>query len=193
MVFGNSTGKELGLEIQCYEGVTELERIADVFIEQLIQFGISGKKMVLQGPTWSDNNATGNYVAQSGWHTCGSYTEPWTALNTMAGQAAPIGQRVDSTDVNDNLYRWYNEEYTAIVEELGTLPLDDPRVAELTQAALDIYYKEIPAIYTAQAKKLLPFNTKYWTGWPTAANPYVSPPYWSASMIKFMCTIEKAK
>ncbi|MBM3261962.1 MAG: ABC transporter substrate-binding protein [candidate division Zixibacteria bacterium] len=64
-------GKELGLEIQVVEGITELERIADVYGEQLQRFGINAVKVKLEGGTWGENLATGNYETQSGWQLCG--------------------------------------------------------------------------------------------------------------------------
>ena len=86
-------GKPLGLEIQVHEAFSELERIADVYVEQLQRFGINGVKVKLTGNTWGDNFAFGEYEAMSGWQTCGSIVEPWSTLNTMAGDAAPIGER----------------------------------------------------------------------------------------------------
>ena len=32
---------------------------------------------------------------------------------------------------------------------------------------MDIYFKELPVIPVTQAKKIIPFDTTYWTGWPT--------------------------
>ena len=45
-------GEELSLEIQVYEGISELERVADVFDEQLQRFGINAVKVNLIGGTW---------------------------------------------------------------------------------------------------------------------------------------------
>jgi len=40
------------------------------------------------------------------------------------------------------------------------------------------YFDELPFIPVVQASKLLPFNTTYWTGWPTADNAYNHPAHW---------------
>ena len=33
---------------------------------------------------------------------------------------------------------------------------------------MEIWFDELPVIPITQAKKIIPFNTTYWTGWPTA-------------------------
>ncbi|MEZ4640900.1 MAG: hypothetical protein R2856_39075, partial [Caldilineaceae bacterium] len=60
----------------------------------------------------------------------------------------------------------------------GTLPLGDPRVEELFLEASAIYMDELPVIPITQAKKIIPFDTTYWTGWPTFENDYIHPPTW---------------
>jgi peptide/nickel transport system substrate-binding protein len=44
--------------------------------------------------------------------------------------------------------------------------------------AMDIWFDELPVIPITQAKKIIPFNTTYWTGWPTAENNFIHPPTW---------------
>ena len=61
---------------------------------------------------------------------------------------------------------------------MDTLPLGDPQLDELYLQAMEIYLAELPVIPITQAKKIIPFNTTYWTGWPTAENNYIHPPTW---------------
>ena len=81
-------GKQLSLEIQVHEAFSELERVADVYVEQLQRFGINAVKVKLTGNTWGDNFNFGNFEAMSGWQTCGSIMEPYSTLRTMAGDPA---------------------------------------------------------------------------------------------------------
>ena len=78
-----------------HEAYSELERIADVFVEQLQKFGIDAKKSKLTGGTWGDNNALGQYETQSGWQSCGSILEPYNTLRTLIGTdgVAKTGER----------------------------------------------------------------------------------------------------
>ncbi len=153
-------GEELALDIQVIDGVTELERIADVYVEQLQRFGIDASKVKLTGGTWSANSATGNYEAQIGWHTCGSVVEPWGTLRQLRSDGiAPVGECFQLP--HTNRFRWHNAEYSEIVDEISVLDWDAPQLLELTARALEIYYEELPVIPTAQAKKLVPFNSTY--------------------------------
>ena len=158
-----------------------------MYVEQLQRFGINGVKVKLTGETWGDNFNFGHFEAQSGWQTCGSIMEPYSSLLTLAGDPAPIGAR---PELGQNAYRWYNERYTEIVTEMGTLFWDDPRLMELTEEALAIYYDELPVIPTALAKKLVPFNTTYWTNWPTNDNYYQVPCIWWTVLIEILTEIE---
>jgi peptide/nickel transport system substrate-binding protein len=180
-------GERLPFEIQCAESFSELERIADVFSEQLQRFGIDASKVKLQDGTFYDNSAFGNYTANSQWFTCGSVNEPWATLNTMAGEPAPLGERPQG---QQNVYRWYNERYTELVNQIGVLPLGDPQIKVLTEEALEILYNELPALPAAQAKKLIPNNFTYWTNWPSAKNPYISPWCWWTSFVVVVANIE---
>ena len=183
-------GEELGLEIQVFEGISELERIADVYAEQLQRFGINAVMVRLTGGTWSDNLATGNYEAQSGWQTCGSIIEPWNTLRQLrSDRIAPIGERFQLPQTNR--FRWHHAEYSEIVDEISRLDWDDPELFRLTARALEIYYDELPVIPTAQSKKLVPFNTTYWTNWPTQENYYQRPVTWCPSFIGVLSEIRQ--
>lgn len=181
-------GQPLAIEIQVPEYI-ELERIGDVFVEQLQKFGINATKVRLESAFY-DNFNQGNYAAQSNWFACGSVAEPWLTLRTFAGEAAPIGENPISGQTNG--FRWSNARYTELVAEIGTLAWDDPKLMELTEEALAILYDELPALPAAQARKLVPFNNTYWTGWPTNDNYYMTPTNWWNNFIWTITTIEKA-
>ena len=42
-------------------------------------------------------------------------------------------------------------------------------------AALDIALRDLPQIDMLEELHVVTFNDSYWTGWPTAADPYVAP------------------
>jgi peptide/nickel transport system substrate-binding protein len=94
------------------------------------------------------------------------------------GWLKPVGER---TADSQNGWRWSGEaadEYSAIVDEMGTLPLGDPAIDEMFVEAMRLWMAELPVIPITQAKKIIPFDTTYWTGWPTAENNYMHPPTW---------------
>jgi peptide/nickel transport system substrate-binding protein len=187
--FWTKDGETLSLEIQVHESYSELERVADVYIEQLIRFGIDAKKAKLTGGTWGDNVNLGQYEAQSGWQTCGSIMEPYNTLRTLIGTdgVAPIGERPVG---RQNLYRFNNARFNELTDEIGLLQLDDPRLPELAREAYEILYDEMPAIPTAQSRKLVPNNVTYWTNWPDAENYYHRPFSWCGSFIDVITQIQ---
>jgi peptide/nickel transport system substrate-binding protein len=143
-------------------------------VEQLQALGINATMRIQSGAAWGDNLAFGRYEASAGWQTCGSVSEPWASMdNFNIKWYKPLEERAST-----NYWRWQNEEYSKLVDEMGTLPLGDPKIDALFLKANEIWMKELPVIPVTQARKLTPFDTTYWTGWPTAENRYASPTTW---------------
>ena len=120
-------GSELTLDITTHEAYIEKQRIAQVVVEQLQRIGINATSRNQAGGTWEQNYQFGNFEARVGWHTYGSIIEPWASMdNFNADWVAPVGERAQT-----NGWRWENREYSALVDEIGTLPLGDPRIDQL--------------------------------------------------------------
>jgi peptide/nickel transport system substrate-binding protein len=170
-------GTELTLDITTHEAFIEKQRIAQVLVEDLQALGINASTRNEAGATWEENFRNGNFETRMGWHTCGSVNEPWGSLNTLNVKwLKEIDERADF-----NQWRWSGaaaEEFGALVDQIGVLPLGDPQIEELFVQAMDILFDEMPVIPITQAKKIIPFDTTYWTGWPTFENQYIHPPTW---------------
>jgi peptide/nickel transport system substrate-binding protein len=172
-------GKELSMDIITNEAFIEKQRIAQVIVEELQAIGINASTRNEAAATWQEDFWTGNFEARVGWQTCDSVNEPWASMNTFNTKwLKPIGER--SQD-NQNSWRWSGpaaDEYSKIVDEMGVLPLGDPKLDELFVKAMDLWMAELPVIPVTQAKKIIPFSTTYWTGWPSSENNYFHPPTW---------------
>jgi peptide/nickel transport system substrate-binding protein len=172
-------GQELTIDIATHEAFIEKQRIAAVIVEELQRIGINATTRNEAGGTWGDNFQLGTFEARVGWQTCGSVNEPWASLDTFnTSWLTPVGER---TAENGNAWRWSGERadaYSAIVDEMGVLPLGDPQLDDLFVEAMEIWLEELPAIPVTQAKKIIPFSNTYWTNWPTADNAYIHPPTW---------------
>ncbi len=170
-------GQQLTLDIVTHEAFIEKQRIAQVVVEELQAFGINATTRNMAGAQWGEEFLMGNLQSKMGWQTCGSVNEPWASLDTFNVKwLKPIGERA-----NNNGWRWNGPEaeaYSKIVDEMGTLPLGDPKVQDLFNEAMKIWFAQLPVIPITQAKKIIPFNTTYWTGWPTADDDYIHPPTW---------------
>jgi peptide/nickel transport system substrate-binding protein len=185
-------GKQLAMLITTHEAFIEKQRIAQVIVEQLQAIGINATNRNEAGATWGDNFAFGNFETRMGWQTCGSVNEPWASMDTFNVKwLTPIGQRSSY-----NNWRWSGpaaEEYSKLVDEIGSLPLGDPKIDELFVKAMDLWFKELPVIPITQARKIIPFDTTYWTNWPTAKNNYMHPPTWWQSTHKIIHSLQPAQ
>ena len=186
--FYQKDGRQLVLDIQTHEAFIEKQRIAHVVVEQLQRIGINATMRNVAGATWEDNFDFGNFEARVGWHFCGSVNEPWASMDTFnARWLTPLGERAPS-----NEWRWESQRYSELVDEIGTLPLGDPRIDALFVEAMELWLTDLPVIPVTQARKLIPFDTTYWTNWPTFENNYLHATTWWQSTHKIIHSLERA-
>jgi peptide/nickel transport system substrate-binding protein len=182
-------GKQLSMVINTHEAFIEKQRISDVLVEQLQAVGINASHVKQAGQLWGDNLAMGKFETQMGWQNCGSVNEPWATLDTMnARWLKPVGERADQ-----NGFRWNNETFSKAVDQMGQLPLGDKKVDDLFLVAFEQYLKELPTIPITQAKKLIPFDTTYWTNWPSDSNKYAPSWTWWQSFPEILTAVKPAK
>jgi peptide/nickel transport system substrate-binding protein len=85
---------------------------------------------------------------------------------------APVGE---PTTYNS---RFQNAEYDAILEQMSAMSKDDPEYMDLYLAALEIYLDNLIDAPIQQWMHRIPYNTTYWTGWPTVEDPYLNGAFW---------------
>ncbi len=74
--------------------------------------------------------------------------------------------------------RYSNPDYDKLIDAMLAVPANpDPNSDYMKNAAaaLDIAMRDLPQIDLLEEFHVVTFNDTYWTGWPTAANPYVAP------------------
>ncbi|MEE2618246.1 MAG: ABC transporter substrate-binding protein [Candidatus Poribacteria bacterium] len=184
----------LSLNIQTHEAGIELRRVAEVIVEQLRMVGIHATTRAVAGSTWNDNKAFGNFEAVIDWDACGSVNEPWITMNRYTTQFyRQISERAPGLN---NFVRWTGQKaktYSRIVSQIGILPLGDPTIDPLFAEAMEIYLSEQVTIPLTQAVQLVPFDTTYWTGWPTARNNFIQPATWWMSAHRIIHNLRKAR
>jgi peptide/nickel transport system substrate-binding protein len=173
-------GNVLSIHIEAPDPFIEKKLIAANIVEQLRRVSINATIGIVDYDSFFANYSEGAYEARLGWQSCGSVSEPWSSLNNFNIKFyKPIGQKVGFNQVSgDNGWRWRNEKYSSLIDEIGKLPVGDSRIDALFVEAMDIWMSELPIIPITQAKKLIPFDTAYWVNWPTANNSYIQPPTW---------------
>lgn len=87
-------------------------------------------------------------------------------------------------------WRWQNEEYDRIVDQMGQTAPDDPQLLTLFRHAMEIWIEELPSIPLVQWYHRIPHNETYWTDWPTAENPYINSAYWHTSFLLVLLGLE---
>lgn len=187
-------GEELSVNIQAHEGFIEKRRISENLVEQWRAVGINATQSNVTGGTWDDNKAFGNFEAVADWDQCASVNEPWASMDRDNTRwFAPVGERAPG---GNNIARWQGEkadQYSALVDQIGVLPLGDPEILPLFLEAMQLWHDELPTLPITQAKKLIPFNTTYWTNWPSAENNYNHPATWWHSTHQIIQNLEKAE
>jgi len=103
----------------------------------------------------------------------GSINDPFTTMDFYSSKYwAPIGEPTAQSS------RFKNADYDAILEEMAAVPASDPGYMDLYLAALEIWLDNLVDAPIQQWLHRIPMNTAYWTGWPTAEDPYVNGAFW---------------
>lgn len=155
-----------------------MEPTARLVVQQLQDGGIDAVLRILEWGIFRDETGRGQFEGATDWSGCGSVIEPWFGMNRYnKSWVNPVGTAgTEYVDNTNNAGRWVNDEYSALVDQMGSLPLGDPQVIELMKQAVTIWADELPAIPLIQTPAFIVFNTTYWTNWPTADNNYIQPP-----------------
>lgn len=187
-------GQDLVVNLTVNTASTELTRAVDVILEQLNRAGISAKPVPVEnGVFWGTALPLGEYELAYTWLSCGSINEPWATMGRYtAKDVAPIGERAPGFN---NTGRWNTgatAAYSEIVDKMGSLGVGDPMIADMVLDAYKYYRDEVPFLPIVQASKLLPYNTTYWTGWPTQSDNYNHPAHWWGHMHQVLHNLKKA-
>ena len=188
-------GEVLDVAIHVNSASQEYVRTIDVVVEQLSRAGIQASAVPVEnGVFWGEVLPFGQYEMSYSWLSCGSVNEPWASMGRYTvADVVPVGER--SPGFN-NTARWDGEAaeaYSAIMDDLKTRALGDEEVPALVAEAYAHLDAEMPFIPLVQAAKLVPFNTTYWTGWPTEENDYNHPFFWWNHTHQILHALEKAE
>lgn len=130
---------------------------------------------------WNEDLSTGKSDTIFFVH-CGSLSEPFDTLKDLHSKyARPVGEKCPSIIA---CTRYNNPEYDKLIDEMERMPPgtpDNQKYMDLAEKALDIYLRDMPEIMLLEELHVVVFNHTYWTGWPSAKDPYVAPyPPWEA-------------
>jgi peptide/nickel transport system substrate-binding protein len=132
---------------------------------------------------WGNTIPKGDYDIVYSWLSCGSVAEPFTSMNRYSSRDKP-DQQFRAVAFR-NTGRWETTaatSYSNEVMELGKKPLGDPGIPALVAHAYKYLDDETPFIPLVQSPTIVPFNTKYWTGWPAKGGDTVPMTGWEGTV-----------
>ncbi len=159
--------------------------IAPIVTQQLQNVGIDA---TFGMPTdFSDRVQTGmaeSYI----WGHGGSVRDPYATLELYHGKfVKPTGEPTYP------FYRWVNEDFNQVVDEMAVTAPEDPAMMDLFRAAMEIWLRELPDVQLLQFYHRIPMNTTYWTNWPTEENPYINGSFWHRTVPLVLMNLKAAQ
>ena len=169
------------LDLQSDPSENDAYRMGQAAADMWQDFGIDVNFITLDRGAWSQNHHVGAFEVSTPW---GSFALPagdfWPRINGMHSDFyAPAGE--DYRPLGGNSLRRLVDP--KIDELLDAMEAVDPVGQADQNIALNIEFiqhwvENMIDITCIAFKKLVTWDEKYWTGFPTAENPYAMPLYW---------------
>ncbi|MDB5613193.1 MAG: peptide transporter [Devosia sp.] len=171
------------------DAIPTLARAGTAIAQQWSQNGIKATVDVA-GPTNGQRLGTGDFETAVYWtvETWGGHPDLSFFLDSYRSDfIKPTGE----VQPPRNLQRWQDPRLDALIDRNRTLDFDSPEVVALGIDYLKLVVEEMPMIPLMAYNKFAPLDTTYWTGYPSAGNPYAaSGPNWSN--VRYMIVALKA-
>ncbi|WP_342235314.1 ABC transporter substrate-binding protein [Inquilinus sp. OTU3971] len=177
-------GKPFAVRIMV-EGETRpvMTRAGTMIAQQWRQFGIDAKIDVAQGTNMLDRRGAGDFDTFIGWsvETYGGHPDLAFFLDSWHSQfVAPAGK----TQSPRNWQRLASPELDKLIEQIRTVSFEDPKTVELGRDYAKFMVREMPIIPLMAYNVFTAMDETYWTGFPTAEDPYTNPvPNWGNSRL----------
>lgn len=172
------------------EDSTQASRSGKAIADQWQKFGVEVELTTVATADMFNRVNIGDFEAASTWDACSGYVQDF--YNNISGWNAdvytfPLGEK--ATGISSFRLGLSDPELaaeiTAVVKALeGTDPTSEENKAMLTEF-LKLATQAHLGITVHAGTKIVPINTTYWTGFPTAENPYEGP-WWWWSLFRFM-------
>ena len=157
-----------------------MTRSGSMIAEQWRRFGIDATTESAQAAFLTRRNG-GDYEAIISWsvETWGGHPDLSFFLDSWHSQFVQPAGKVQTPR---NWSRWSNPELDKIIEQIRAIAFDDPKGIELGKEYVKLAVREMPIIPLMSYNVFTMMDEKYWTGYPTAEDPYTNPvPNWSNS------------
>lgn len=167
-----------------------MNRCASMVAECWSEFGVDTMLDARDNP-W-DIMSLGEYSANLAWtiETWGGHPDLFFFLSSWHSKFyQPSGTRASGS----NSMRWKNPELDRIIESIQKLDFDDPKGIELGREFIKLAAQEMPITPLMAYNVFTVCDTTYFTGYPTAEDPYTDPvPNWANTKYMFIKIKPKA-
>jgi len=162
-------------------------RLAFAVADSWKKFGIDVTVKQLESAPFNAAFANGEYEADVHWPGCGVMPDVYTNMDLNWHQRLVVA---NGTPAAGNNSRFKNEKASAILDELSKLPDKHARVVPLTTDFFKLMVAEAAWLPMFGTSKFVPITTQYWTGLPTAENPYEGPWWWWTGMRYYLTKVK---
>ena len=153
-------------------------KVAQVVSDQLRAAGFQVDVTPLTGGVLTDSLRRGDYDVAMNAFCPGYIAENLELFHSKNYQ--PLGTPAPWFERNS--FRYRSAELDGIVDQmLRTPPSDVNTMKGLFHDGLGIWLRDMPVVPLTQAPALVPFNSTYWQGWPSADNAWNMPVSWWAT------------
>jgi peptide/nickel transport system substrate-binding protein len=157
-----------------------MTRAGSMIAEQWRRFGVDATTDSAQAAFLTRRNG-GDFEVAISWsvETWGGHPDLSFFLDSWHSEfVKPAGE----VQTPRNWSRWSNPELDKIIEQIRAISFDDPKGTELGQEFVKLAVQEMPIIPLMSYNVFTMMDETYWTGYPSAADPYTNPvPNWSNS------------
>jgi peptide/nickel transport system substrate-binding protein len=171
--------KDLKLRYVVDSSSNEEVKVSAVLADQLSAAGIDVQVQTMTGSVLDDTILRGDYDIKLHSFCPGYIVENLDLFHSK--NYRPLGEKAPWYEQDS--FRYKNPALDAIVDKMFQVPPDDTAtLTGLYHDAMSIWLKDLPVVPVIQAPALVPFNSTYWTGWPTADDPWNMPVSWWATL-----------
>lgn len=173
-------GKPWTMNLQSPPDENDAFRMANAAVDMWSAFGIDVKLQGLERSVWDQNHIQGQFQVSTPWYSFALASgDAWSEVRPWDPRLyVPVGQDYRSKGSASNFQRINDPK---IAEFLDAMAKEDPgseRNHEQVRTFLKYWTEQMYFIPTISFKKFVTWDTKYWTGFPTAEKPDRMPLYW---------------
>ncbi|MCC6454669.1 MAG: ABC transporter substrate-binding protein [Caldilineaceae bacterium] len=151
-----------------------MNRGAAMVVENWVEFGVDATLDVRDNASRAQLALLGDFDAEFGWviETWGGHPDLFFFLESWHSDLyRPSGENATGR----NRMRWQHPDLDPIIEAIQRLDFDDPQGIELGIEFIKLAAREMPITPIMSYNVFSVCDETYWTGFPTADDPYTNP------------------